>query len=148
MYAAVLMLFAGGAAAQVAMPCDWQARADALVEPWETYSKTFANGDVRVALLDVIEPAAASYYLLVLHPPYDEVGARACTVVGLDEGLGYAGMFFQDLEATYDPAKGLTISVPAVIYLPEQSFQNSALVSVTINQSTGGVIATQELGRE
>ena len=36
MYAAVLMLFAGGAAAQVAMPCDWQARADAIVEKGAT----------------------------------------------------------------------------------------------------------------
>ena len=143
-----LGLCAGTATAQVAAPCDWQAQVDAIVEPWEENSRTFSNGDVRVALLDVIEPAAAAYYLLVLHPPYDELGTRVCTVVGLDDGLGYAGMFFEDLEASYDPAKGLTLTVPAIIYLPEQSFQNSALVSVTINQSTGEATASQELGRE
>jgi len=141
-------LCAAPAAAQVAVPCDWVARADSIVEPWEENSRTFANGEVRVALLDIIEPAAASYFLLLLHPPYGEMGERVCTVVGLDEGLGYAGMFFEDIDADYDPATGLTIKVPAVIYLPEQSFQNSALLSVTINQATGEVSVLQELGNE
>jgi len=142
------VLCATPAAAQVAMPCDWVARADSIVEPWDENTRTFASGEVRVALLDIVEPAAASFFLLVLHPPYDEVGSRVCTVVGLDEGLGYAGVFFQDIEANYDPARGLTIQMPAIIYLPEQSFQNSALLSVTINQATGNVTVTQELGNE
>jgi hypothetical protein len=38
--------------------------------------------------------------------------------------------------------------VPAIIYLPEQSFQNSALLSIAVNQSTGDVIVTQALGDE
>ena len=134
--------------AQTAFPCDWQARADAIVEPWEDNIVTFANGAVRVALLDTIEPAAASYYLLILHPPLDELSGRMCTTIGLDEGLGYAGMFFSELEASYDPEIGLTLQIPAIIYLPEQSFQNSALVNISINQSTGEVIVTQDLGSE
>ena len=134
--------------AQTSFPCDWQARADAIVEPWEENIRSFANGEVRIAYLDTIEPAAAAAYLLVLHPPYDEVGGRTCTIVGLDEGLGYAGFYFSDIEASYDPTSGLTVSVPAVIYLPEQSFQNSALVRVTINQATGEVSVSQKLGSE
>ncbi|MBU2992607.1 hypothetical protein Q4555_08140 [Octadecabacter sp. 1_MG-2023] len=141
----IITLFAAPVAAQTAFPCDWQARADAIVEPWEDYSRTFADGKVRVALLDTIEPAAAAMYLLILHPPYDELSGRTCTVVGLDEGLGYAGMFFEDLDASYDPATGLTFTIPAIIYLPEQSFQNSALLSITVNQSSGDVAVTQEL---
>ena len=136
------------AAAQVAFPCDGYARADAIVEPWEEHSDTFANGEIRVALLDIIEPAAASFFVLVLHPPFDDLGGRTCTLVGLDEGLGYAGIFYQDLDASYDAATGLTLQVPAVIYLPEQSFQNSALVSITINQATGEVAVSQDLGNE
>ena len=142
------VLYAHVAAAQAAFPCDWQARADAIVEPWEENTASFANGAVRVALLDTIEPAAAAFYLLILHPPYDEVGGRSCTVVGLDEGLGYAGVLFDELEASYDPATGLTFEVPAVIYLPEQSFQNSTLLTITVNQATGAVGVTQELGSE
>ncbi|WP_341368285.1 hypothetical protein [Yoonia sp. BS5-3] len=56
------------AAAQEAIPCDWQASAQHLVEPWEENSRTFANGDVRVAALDTIEPAAGFAYLMVLSP--------------------------------------------------------------------------------
>ncbi|SLN29277.1 hypothetical protein [Pseudooctadecabacter jejudonensis] len=144
----LLTLCAGAATAQLAAPCDWQARADAVVEPWEDYSATFSNGAVRVALLDTIEPAAAAFYLLILHPPYDEVGGRTCTVVGLDDGLGYAGMIFEELTADYDPARGLIFQIPAIIYLPEQSFQNSTLLTITVNQATGDVSVTQELGNE
>ena len=139
---------AAPAAAQTALPCDWQARADAIVEPWDDNTATFANGAVRVALLDVIEPAAGAFYLLILHPPYDELGSRVCTVVGLDESIGYANIDFNGLEARYDPARGLTFEVPATIYLPEQSFQNPALVSITVNQATGAVTVNQAFGNE
>jgi hypothetical protein len=134
----ILAFLAAPAAAQTAFPCDWQARADAIVEPWDDNTATFANGAVRVAL----------FYLLILHPPYDELGSRACTVVGLDENLGYANIDFNGLEAGYDPARGLTFEVPATIYLPEQSFQNPALVSITVNQATGAVTVKQALGNE
>jgi len=78
----------------------------------------------------------------------DEVGGRTCTVIGLDDDLGYAAIFFNELEAGYDAKVGLTFTVPAIIYLPEQSFQNSALLSNAVNQSTGDVIVTQALGDE
>lgn len=142
------MLVAMPAAAQTAQPCDWQARADSIVEPWEDNSATFANGAVRVALLDTIEPASAAIYLLILHPPVDELGGRTCTIVGLDDGLGYAAIFFNDLEADYDPVAGLTFTVPAIIFLPEQSFQSTAQLAITVNQSTGDVTATHEFENE
>lgn len=144
----MLAMLAAPAFAQTAMPCDWQARADSIVEPWEDHSVTFANGEVRVALLDTLEPAASAFFLLILHPPYDEVGGRSCSVVGLDDGLGYASIRFDELVAGYDPSRGLVFDVPAVIYLPEQSFQNSALLTVTVNQSSGDVTVSQALGNE
>jgi len=147
-YALCAVLSAGPAFGQAAFPCEWQARADNIVEPWEENSATFANGAVRIALMDTVEPAAAAFYLMILHPPFDELGLRTCTMVGLDKGLGYAAMYFEKLEASYDPARGLTFVVPAMIYLPEQSFQNSARLQVTVNQATGDVAVVQELGRE
>ncbi len=134
--------------AQVAQPCGWQARADNIVEPWEQNTATFAEGAVRLALLDTAEPAAAAFYLLIMHPPYDELGLRTCTTVGLDENLGYAAMDFDALEAEYDPALGLKFTLPARIYLPEQSFQNGTQLHITVNQSNGDVSVTQELGVE
>ncbi|PHQ81797.1 MAG: hypothetical protein COB65_09870 [Thalassobium sp.] len=38
-----LLLAPRAATAQTAAPCDWQASAQALVEPWEDNSATFAN---------------------------------------------------------------------------------------------------------
>ena len=145
---AFALFYAAQVAAQTAIPCGWQARADAIVELWAENTATFANGAVRVALLDTIEPAASAAYLLITHPPLDEVGGRTCTVIGLDDDLGYAAIFFNELEAGYDAKVGLTFTVPAIIYLPEQSFQNSALLSIAVNQSTGDVIVTQALGDE
>jgi hypothetical protein len=139
---------ANSAVAQIAMPCDGQACADAIVEPWEYNAATFANGAVRMALLDTIEPAAGAAYLLLLHPPMNEMGGRTCTVVGLVDGLGYAAIFFVDLVASYDPAAGLTFRVPDVIFLPEQSFQNSAELKITVNQAIGDIAVTHRLGNE
>jgi hypothetical protein len=145
---AFALFYAAPVAAQTAIPCGWQARADAIVEPWAENTATFANGAVRVALLDTIEPAASAAYLLITHPPLNEVGGRTCAVIGLDDDLGYAAIFFNELEAGYDAKVGLTFTVPAIIYLPEQSFQNSALLSIAVSQSTGDVIVTQALGDE
>ncbi len=53
------LCLAAPVAAQTVGDCDtWQTSARNLAEPWEANSRTFANGDIRVALLDTIEPAA------------------------------------------------------------------------------------------
>ena len=143
-----LLLAPLAATAQTAAPCDWQASAQALVEPWEDNSATFANGAVRVAVLDTVEPAAAAYYFLILSPPMNEVGDRTCTVVGFGDGLGYAYMDFASLKSGYDPARGLIFTIPARIYMPEESFTNVARLEITVNQATGSVTVTSQLGIE
>ncbi|MFT5744380.1 MAG: hypothetical protein ACI86S_002461 [Paracoccaceae bacterium] len=134
--------------AQVVSTCDWRASARAVVEPWEENSRTFANGAIRVALLDIIEPAAGASYLLILTRPYDEMGDRQCFVIGFGDGVGYADMSFSELASAYDPARGLILTIPGQIYLPEESFRNSALLEITVNQATGIVAATSTLGGE
>lgn len=144
-------LLAGAASAQAVIPCNdlsWAARADALVEPWEDYSATFANGAVRVALLDTIEPAAGAFYLLVLSPPYDELGGRQCNIVGFGESIGFANLAFETLTSDYVPGQGLRVSLVGRLYLPEEEFTNGLKLNLTINQATGDVIATTELGIE
>lgn len=145
---ALTIFFAAPATAQVASGCDWRARADAIVEPWEDNTATFANGAVRVALLDVAEPAAAAYYLLILHPPVDSVAGRTCTVIGLSENLGYSAIFFNELEALYDAAVGLTFLIPAISHLPEEDFHYSVLLSIGVNQASGEVTVTQAVTSE
>jgi len=95
--------------------CDWRARAEAIPEPWSEYSKTFANGDVRIAYLDLIEPAAKSIYIMVLSPPYSELGDRTCRLIGYD-GDGFSNGEFSTLSADYNASEGLKfklqVSVP------------------------------------
>lgn len=123
--------------------CDWQARADALVEPWEDFSRTFSNGKTRLALLDTIEPAAGAFHILVLSPPFDEVGGRQCKTIGAAPGIGFAGVDFQALQAGYDPSVGLMFSVPIQFYDSSIGLSRPARLEFRLNQSTGQLDAWQ-----
>ena len=134
--------------AQEVSECDWRASARNLVEPWSQTTRTFANGKTRLTLIDIVEPAAGAYFLMILSPPYDEMEDRQCRLIGFSGGTGYAGMDFAKLEAGYDPARGLVFTLPAMIYLPEKGFANSALLKITLNQSSGAITVDHQLGRE
>lgn len=118
--------------------CDWQASARNIVEPWEAHSRTFSNGKTRLALMDTIEPAAGWAWMLVLSPPYSELGDRQCKVIGLN-GMGFAGMEFGALTADYDPATGLTFTVPVSVYDPATAMPGAATLRFTLNQATGAI---------
>ena len=56
--------------------------------PWTAKPKPLgANGDIRIALIDVGEPAAGGFHLLVLSPPFGELGDRQCRIVTTDDGM-------------------------------------------------------------
>lgn len=143
---ALLVLAASGAAkAQEVVPCvDHRSAAQAIAEPWEANSRLFANGDVRVAIMDTIEPAAAAFHLLVLSPPFDEVGGRQCAVVSGANGMGFGGLDLTEMQAGYDPALGLTFAIPATRWVPDNDSFVPATLSVTVNQATGAIGARLE----
>lgn len=128
-------------AAQQVSDCDGQVRADAIAEPWERNTRTFANRTVRLALLDTIEPAVGAYRLLILAPPYDELGARQCKTVGLEPGLGFAALDFGGLETSYDPDIGLTFFMRAYTYDAEAGTGIPVRLEVTLNQTSGAITA-------
>ncbi|MDW4500515.1 hypothetical protein R5H30_21180 [Sulfitobacter sp. D35] len=115
----------------------YQASAYNLVEPWEAHSATFANGDIRVALLDTVEPAAAAFYLLVIAPPYDELGLPGCSVIAETGGMGFGGLDFSTLAAAYDPGAGLTLSLAGSRFDASSGDFRPMTLALTINQSTG-----------
>ena len=137
--AALLAVSATHVGAQDITDCDWRARADAIVEPWAEFSRTFANGNVRLALTDVVEPAVGAFRILVISPPYDEIGARQCKLVGFEGGLGFAGVTFEALDASYDPAVGLIFDVPVMTYNLETSGFDEWTLVFTLNQATGEI---------
>ncbi len=128
-------------AAQTVAECDWRAAAQALPEPWEAYTRTFANGAIRMAVMDVIEPAAGPMHLLVLSPPLDETGGRQCRIISLQDTFGFAGLRLDLAQASYDPARGLAVSVPATRWLSDSDSYLDGTLTTTINQATGEIFA-------
>lgn len=135
---AILALTTVPAFAQIT-PCDDATRIDVIAEPWEENSSTYADGKIRVAVLDFTEPAATAWKLLVLSPPYDEVGYRQCRIVEISENVGFYGFRFNDHEASYDPETGLTLTIPASTYNVETDEADWKELTVTINQLTGEI---------
>jgi len=140
-------LLATPAAAQTVIGCfGFLASARNQVEPWEAHTRTFANGEIRVALLDTVEPAAGAYYLMVLAPPRDELGSRNCAVIAEGDGsVGFAGLDFAQLGASYDPARGLILRVPVQRFAPDTGGFDPAVLAVTINQAAGTLIPAFEI---
>jgi hypothetical protein len=127
-------------AAQTVSECDWRTSAQAIAEPWEEMTARFANGAIRLAVLDVLEPAAGAFHLLVLSPPFDELGSRQCRVVSLDNALGFAALSLRGAKASYDPVKGLSVRMNAIRWSGNDQFFDAPL-TVTINQATGAISA-------
>lgn len=128
---------AGTAQAQQVADCDWQASSAALVEPWEAHTQTFSNGDVRIALLDTIDPAAGAFHILVLSPPYEELGNRQCATLGMEPGFGFAGVDFSTLTADYDPSVGLIFEIWVQVF--DGDTNQPAMLRFTLNQATGDI---------
>ncbi|MFY0594832.1 MAG: hypothetical protein JXQ85_00240 [Cognatishimia sp.] len=143
-YLIPFVLVASPAVSQEVVDCDWHARADAIYEPWEEFSRTYASGDVRLALLDTIEPAAGSFHLLVLSPPYDELGGRQCKTIGLSNGIGFSGIGFEEIQAEYDPAFGLMFGVQVQYFDGEFADYLSGDLLFSLNQATGRIEAFLE----
>ena len=141
---AALIGLASGASAQAVLPCDWQASAANIAEPWEENTRTFANGAVRVAVLDTVEPAAGALHVLLLSPPFGELGERQCRVIAIDEGIGFSGLRFDTLVARYDPTVGLMFQMPVQRYSNDSDVFEEVTLSFTLNQATGEIRAVVE----
>ncbi len=120
--------------------CGGQARVDTVVEPWSDATRTFANGKIRIALLDTAEPACCSAHLAILAPdPNDELGLRQCkTLSDGGEFMGFQAIDIARIKSSYNAAKDLLLSVPVERYI-DGIQSNKAVIGVRINQATGAV---------
>ncbi len=139
-------LFATGAMAQQVGECDYRASGQAIAEPWEANTRTFANGNVRLTLTDTIEPAAGAFHVMVLSPPYDEVGGRQCRVISANGGIGFGGMEFGAIFAEYDPARGLFFEIPVTVFDDQTGGMVPQWLNFTLNQATGQIDAWMHSG--
>jgi hypothetical protein len=97
-----------------------------LAEPWEENTKTFYNGQVRIALVDTGgEPVCCSTHLVIMVPQNDEMGGSKCMVYSqvkyseeeIPSYMGFQNIDFKNIEASYDSTKGLTLSIPYTTYI-------------------------------
>lgn len=142
-----LMFLSAPAAAQSVSECGPWAAAAFLAEPWEDNIATYANGDIRLALLDMTEPAAAAVHLMILSPPFDEIGLRQCRVISLEHSAtdggwpsGFLDLDFAARQVSYDPAAGLVVTMPVAAFNPDGGEDRGEL-TVIVNQSTGEIRA-------
>ena len=145
--AAAAALVAATAGAQEVRDCDgFEANAQNLVFPVEESTRSYANGAIRLIWLDTQgEPACCSSYLMVLLPSPEEP-FDICSIVAGGDGRnggtpGYTGFELDRAEASYDAATGLTVRMHAGVYDGYES--NPVTLSVTVNQQTGEVRASQ-----
>jgi len=122
--------------------CDETAHPQSIMEPWEKNTRSFYNGNVRVALMDTGgEPVCCSMHLLILAPDRtDELGGRLCRLVGSREALGFAGIDFARLTTRYDQGRGLLITFPYQLYV-DGIRNRTGVARVRVNLDKGTVAA-------
>ncbi len=140
----IAVLFVSTSHAQSLNGCDWLSSAANIWEPWEDNTKTYANGAIRIAKIGTDDPACCTAHLLILSPgePGPPGWIRSCNILSSSNGLGFNEVFLEDITTSYDPAKGLLLSVPIGFYDPENAYTDPDLfqtINVRINQATGTV---------
>lgn len=137
------LLLSSPVTAQVVGECNPAlAQADSIVEPWEDNTLTVSAGEVRLAVLDAIEPGAVPYHLLILTPPYGELGARMCWLVSQGAGgIGFSSLTLAGRSVATDAIGRVTLVLQAGTFNDITGVSDPATLSLTIDPSTGVVTA-------
>lgn len=143
--AAAASLAAGLAAAPAAHAAPWlgncndYATAGLIAEPWEANTRTFYNGQVRVAVVDTNgEPVCCSSWLVVIFPDKDdELGGRTCMMLGSGEGLGFTGVNVKQIKSSYAAATGLTLTVPVRKLNVDTSGTRTEIITLVLDLNAG-----------
>jgi len=145
----IAVCFATPLAAQQVQDCNEAFQFGGAVDPTEMSMKAYANGSIKFVVVHNGKSAASDALFLAVFSPFGPGDdRRRCHLIGRDIGVGYANIGLDRASADYSAATGLTVELPARIYLPEEGFTNGTLLSVTVNQATQDVTVTQELGSE
>jgi hypothetical protein len=137
------LAFAAPAGAVVVRDCDSDpntASAQNLLEPWEKNTKTFYNGEVRVALIDTGgEPACCSLHLLVLNQVVSDLAnVSACHLISDHDNFGFGNIDIAKLTGHYDPKKGLLITFPFIVNNGDD-VQKPGVAKLRLNMAKGTI---------
>ena len=112
-------------------------------QPQEKYTRSFSNGAIRVTVMDTEEPACCSWHLMIQSPAgAGKKAAPACHIVSDSKTSGFSGVDFAKLTSSYDPRKGVLLTVPVRIYDMNKSDGSSkaGVARVRINSATGSAM--------
>ena len=134
----VLAVASTPAAAQEVLSCEgFVASARNVV--WSDPTRTFADGAVRFVHLDTGgEPACCSSHLMVTYPSPEDPG-DLCALISAKGTLGWQSLSLARADASYDPATGLTVRIPAREY--GEVHPTPMSVVVTVDRQTGVILA-------
>ena len=142
-WASLLALGSVANAAEVG-PCDELDRISNLVGQTKSYSE----GKIRIAHVDTDgEPVCCSSHLLVFIPG-KEIGGECFAVSqkaasGSGSPLGFSNIEFNRIKASYDPQRGLLLTVPYTLYNPQGGRGKSGTVMVRINLADQGSVKVE-----
>lgn len=124
-------------AAQSMRDCDtFEANARNTYGPYEETIREFANGAIRVIALDVGEPAGGSFHVMVTYP-HPEDPWQNCALISSEANIGFGWLNMAEVEASYDPAIGLSVTIPIEAVSGVASWDQ--ILTITVNQATGTV---------
>lgn len=124
-------------AAQTLRDCDtFEANARNTYGPYSETIREYANGAIRVIALDVGEPASGSFHVMVTYPHPDDPWPH-CALISNEATIGFGWLNMAETDASYDPATGLTVTIPVENVSGVASWDQ--LLSITVNQATGTV---------
>jgi hypothetical protein len=123
---------------------DYRSGIQSLAEPWESNTRTFLRGAVRIAVVDTGgEPACCSFHFLVLATkPEDSTGPaeQVCRVISQKDKLGFEFIDFAAIRSSYTPANGLNLLVPFRTYVDGVKSKPGTL-GVRVDPRTGVITA-------
>lgn len=106
--------------------------------PGNANIRQFYEGSVTMLLLDQEEPACCAFGVAFLLPSGD--GRDEPVFVQCRAVIGYAGLDVAGARAAYDPARGLTLTIPAREYIPDTGgSRETAPLVVTIDAGVGTI---------
>jgi hypothetical protein len=114
---AILIVLASAASAAEVGPCNDLDRVSLLVGQ----TRSFNEGKVRVAHVDTDgEPVCCSSHLLIVIPS-PEIGSQCFALSqsaakGDQSARGFSDIAFARIKGSYDPKRGLLLSVPYTLY--------------------------------
>ena len=118
------------------MPCEPLDSVIYLAEPWESHTRLYEQDEVRLAIIDRLEPAASAVHLLVLTHPFDHAGIPACYRISRDKRYGFAEMDLPDtVELTQK--QSLSFDLPVAYYdasQPDSKRWETLVVSIKLGR--------------